>query len=390
MSATIDIRAYVVGFGDCILLRLPDTPTPRHVLVDFGRAPNDADSLQRFPAIAKDIASECNGHLDLVVMTHEHLDHIEGFYRERQVFDQIDVDQVWMSLPSRPDYYETYTKARPQKMLAEVVARFARDARRRGLALHPAFRALIENNLSNKDRIDYLRKLGRRLVYLARRRASVNTGWSSGIKVHVLAPEADTSVYYGNGARAHAMAAALAAETGVSPVANRGDAYRWDFPSVARAQRHDEPGFSRSDFERLRRAIREDGVAAARFIDHAQNNTSLCLLIEVAGKRLLLPGDAELESWAMMRRHCASHLKPVDFLKVSHHGSHNGTPLDALDDLLPVRRAKRAQVLVSTKRNIYGTKNPVPDKALLAELTKRCARLVSTDGATGTHVDLHI
>jgi hypothetical protein len=127
---------------------------------------------------------------------------------------------------------------------------------------------------------------------------------------------------------------------------------------------------------------------AARFIDRAQNNTSLCLLIEVAGKRLLFPGDAELESWAFMRQHCRAHLKPVDFLKVAHHGSHNGTPLDVLDLLLPVSRARRAKVLVSTKRHVYGTRNPVPDAGLLKELGRRCAELVTTDGRTGTHVDV--
>jgi hypothetical protein len=128
----------------------------------------------------------------------------------------------------------------------------------------------------------------------------------------------------------------------------------------------------------------------ARFIDKAQNNTSLCLLIEAASKRLLLPGDAELESWDMMQRKCGSELKPVDFLKVAHHGSHNGTPLELLDRLLPAKRKARAQVLVSTKRQVYGTKNPVPDDALLNELRSPCRKLVTTDGATGTSVELSL
>jgi beta-lactamase superfamily II metal-dependent hydrolase len=87
-------------------------------------------------------------------------------------------------------------------------------------------------------------------------------------------------------------------------------------------------------------------------------------LIEAAGKRLLLPGDAELESWDQIREHCGAQLTPVDFLKVSHHGSHNGTPLNLLDELLPRNRADRAKVLVSTKRNVYGTRNPVADAPL--------------------------
>lgn len=392
MSAAIEIRAYRVGFGDCILLRLPDGQNIRHVLIDFGRSPNDAVSLERFPAIALDITKRCDGHLDLIVMTHEHLDHIEGFYRERAIFDQMEVDQVWMSLPSHPNYYRDYTNARPQKALRESVARFAATAGRRGMVLHPAFQSLLENNLANKDRIDYLRKLGRKPVaYLARgKKGAEATKWSKQIAIHVLAPEEDTSVYYSRGAGDRARGAAVAADCGVSPVIEKRSDFRWDFPSIPRAAADDLPGFSTSDFERLRRAIREEGVTAARFIDRAQNNTSLCLLFEVQGKRLLLPGDAELESWAFMRKYCGQLLKPVDFLKVAHHGSHNGTPEDFLDSLLPVKRAKQAQVLVSTKKNIYGTANPVPDEALLAELSRRCSKLVNTDGVLGTYVDLSL
>jgi len=392
MSAPIEIRAYIVGFGDCILLKLPDGDQTRHVLIDFGRAPNDAASLERFPAIANDIAKRCSGHLDLVVVTHEHLDHLEGFYRHRAIFDQRQVDQVWMGLPSRPDYYTKYRAARPQKKLQEAVARFALTAARQRVVLHPSFRSLLENNLANRDRIDYLRRLGKKpAVYLARGKVGVAASrFSRNIKIHVLAPEEDTSVYYGNTGSSRARVAALSVTHGLSASPAADESFAWDFKSVARAVEGAQEGFSASDFERLRRAIREDGVAAARFIDRAQNNTSLCLLIEVAGKRLLLPGDAELESWDMMRKHCRAHLKPVDFLKVSHHGSHNGTPMDLLDQLLPVKRASKAKVLVSTKRNVYGTKLPVPDTGVLQELGRRCSELLTTDGIQAMYVDVQV
>ena len=37
--------------------------------------------------------------------------------------------------------------------------------------------------------------------------------------------------------------------------------------------------------------------------------------------------------------------------------------------------------MVSTKRNVYCTKNPVPDDSLLKELKRRYRKLVTTDGA---------
>jgi hypothetical protein len=393
MTGTIQIRGYVVGFGDCILLSLPDGAQMRHILIDFGRAPNDPSSLVRFPAIARDIEKQCNGKIDLLIVTHEHLDHLEGFYREREIFNRMQVERVWMGLPSHPDYYRDFPKATLQKKLREGLAGFASTARRNGLVLHPAFRSLLENNLANKDRIDYLRKLGKRpIAYLARGKAREASAFKN-ISIRVLAPEPDVSVYYTANARERALTAALAAAGGGSgkPRRRSGDeGFDWDFPEVARAGAAERGGISASDFERLRRAIREDGVTAARFMDKAQNNTSLCLLIEVAGKRLLLPGDAELESWEMMEKKCGSELKPVDFLKVAHHGSHNGTPLELLDRLLPVKRKAHAQVLVSTKRHVYGTKNPVPDVALMNELRSRCHKLVTTDGAPGTSVELSL
>jgi beta-lactamase superfamily II metal-dependent hydrolase len=113
-------------------------------------------------------------------------------------------------------------------------------------------------------------------------------------------------------------------------------------------------------------------------------------VLEVNGKRLLFPGDAELESWHIWAKHAKKELKPVDFLKVSHHGSRNGTPLGLLDKLLPKSRKKKAQVLVSTKRDVYGTKTPTPDESLLAELKRRCQKLYDTDGMDRLWVDVDV
>ena len=51
-------------------------------------------------------------------------------------------------------------------------------------------------------------------------------------------------------------------------------------------------------------------------------------------KELLFTGDAEQRSWKTMQREKV--LKPVDFLKVGHHGSKNATPpVEILDLILP-------------------------------------------------------
>ena len=42
----------------------------------------------------------------------------------------------------------------------------------------------------------------------------------------------------------------------------------------------------------------EEMLAIVRILDGALNNTSLILLFEVGGKRLLFPGDAQIENWS--------------------------------------------------------------------------------------------
>src|SRR5436305_6351589 len=118
-------------------------------------------------------------------MTHEHLDHMEGFYREREFFDAMQVDRVWMSLPSHPNYYAEYPLARLQKKLRDGLKSFIDHSRRAGLAFHPTFQSLIENNIANPDRITYLRKLGN-VAYLARGTATEAEKSFANIRIKIL------------------------------------------------------------------------------------------------------------------------------------------------------------------------------------------------------------
>ena len=73
-----------------------------------------------------------------------------------------------------------------------------------------------------------------------------------------------------------------------------------------------------------------------RSIDDALNNTSLILLFDIGGKKLLFPGDAQIENWryalfdAPTGGDIRASLADVAIYKVGHHGSLNGTPEDAL------------------------------------------------------------
>jgi hypothetical protein len=77
---------YQVGFGDCFLVsfeyaaQLDDGRSERHVLFDFGstHAPR-APVKSLLPNVAKLIEAHCGGQLDVLVATHRHKDHIDGF-----------------------------------------------------------------------------------------------------------------------------------------------------------------------------------------------------------------------------------------------------------------------------------------------------------------------
>ncbi|MFK8031577.1 MAG: hypothetical protein AB8G18_15175 [Gammaproteobacteria bacterium] len=377
----IRIRMYQLGFGDCYLVSVPDGSKTRHICVDFGNVAGKGGRNAPFETIAKDIEKETNGHLDVAVMTHEHMDHMEGYYHQRKIFNRMTVDWVWMSAPSHPDYYEKYPNARPVKKLQQLTDAFHRQVGKRRIGLAPSFDTLLRNNLSNVDRVNYLRELPKKGVLYLRRGNSVRRKPFRHVKCRVMAPEKDMSVYYGRRSQQHLhhMINSLAASAGES------SDDRWEFPHVKQSKR--PPQLSDSDWKRLRGRIMRGSVEGIRTIDKAKNNTSLVFQLSVGERSLLFTGDAELRSWDKLVEKNQSWLKPVDFMKISHHGSHNGTPLDMLDTLLPRSRKDKAKIMVSTKRHVYGTKNPVPDESLMNELSTR-GELINSDGMDEPWIDV--
>jgi hypothetical protein len=69
-------------------------------------------------------------------------------------------------------------------------------------------------------------------------------------------------------------------------------------------------------------------------IDRASNTPRSCCS-RMERLELLFTGDAEQRSWRTMDKN--EMIQPVDFLKVSHHGSDTGMPpVEILDKLLPM------------------------------------------------------
>jgi hypothetical protein len=119
-----------------------------------------------------------------------------------------------------------------------------------------------------------------------------------------------------------------------------------------------------------------------RSLDDQMNNTSLILLFEAGGKKLLFPGDAQIENWSYALEdapdHEATHalLADVDVYKVGHHGSLNATPKKLLWERFTKRGSKpgkRLKAVLSTLPGKHGkTANDteVPRRPLLDALRK--------------------
>ncbi len=103
-------------------------------------------------------------------------------------------------------------------------------------------------------------------------------------------------------------------------------------------------------------AVRGDQLLQlVRILDDAMNNTSLILLFTVAGKKLLFPGDAQLENWMYALEHekVRAKLADVDVYKVGHHGSTNATP-KTLWALLQ-KKGRGLKTFMSTRKGKHGS-----------------------------------
>ena len=92
----VRIRMYRQGLGDCFLVTFANDGDPIHILIDCGTL-GATTTGNKMTDVVSDIATETNGRLDLLVVTHEHKDHVSGFLSEKPQFDQITIGEVWVA-----------------------------------------------------------------------------------------------------------------------------------------------------------------------------------------------------------------------------------------------------------------------------------------------------
>ena len=383
------VRIYNVRFGDAVLVSIPEDDggqtVTRHLLIDVGNViaadAGGADAV--FEQTVADIVAVTGGEVDLYVMTHEHLDHCQGlFWAKAKKAIDLRAKFAWLTRSADPDYYDHFEDARRELTLATERYHHARA----WFSLEEPsdwVAAMLENNnrflpaagdpspTRTADCVNHLRTIApsAKTYYVSRLSTVASKHPFTEARLRILAPEADASIYYARRPAARLTMAEVDDTAG--PTTAPGPAPNPQPPAGVDAGAFFDLVASREQ------GITDDLLA----IDKAANDTSIVLELEWRGWRLLFPGDAEEKSWDRMAGRDGL-LRPVHFVKIGHHGSHNGTPDDPLLNLVLPETPPDPRKRVAALSTFDDTYNKVPDEIgdhnTLAAYRSRCDELVDT------------
>jgi hypothetical protein len=412
VPASVRVRMYQVGFGDCFLLtfRYPGRAKPRHVLIDFGTTSAPSGSPAKLLArVADDISRTVGKDPFAVVATHRHRDHIAGFDPGSNgkgpgaviaALEPQFVVQPWTEQPdlavdaqAPPGFkglaarQETLAslQAIARHAVEEALPRLQRSFRHTATAEQLAF--IGEDNISNEGAVRNLMKMAPN-DYVYAGKTTRLARFLPGVRVTVLGPP---TVKQHAGVRKQRATdpdefwSLQGKALGIG--GNRGSTDMTLFPGCAQTTGGGAPLWARWIIKSLRSAHGDQLLELVRSLDTAMNNTSVVLLFECGGHRFLFPGDAQIENWeyALGQKKFTELLRNVTVYKVGHHGSLNATPRTLWKEWYPkgakpLAPDQRMTSFMSTKAGKHGSVasgTEVPRTKLVSAL-KKWTRLHST------------
>lgn len=368
------VRMYRQGLGDCFLLTFRGSGAePCHVLIDCGVWDRDAATRERMRAVVDEIAAATASHLSLLIVTHEHWDHVSGFLQEARTFANMTIDEVWLAWTENP------TDALAKRLKREYAARREglRVALQRIRASNAPLAATIDDLLGLSAgpaadpaaAMDWLRSLkrkGTRLRYCTPGDL-IGVPGTSEARAFVLGPPRDPAGLRRNNPTARQTregdaylraGSALADDSffvaaapprppstlGVDEQAALALAQPFDTGHQIPLAATKQHAFFQRTYHgpgNAWRRVDEDWLSLAAelalWLDGSTNNTSLVLAFELAssGGVLLFVGDAQVGNWMSWESvtfddgettmTAADLVARTVLYKVGHHGSHNAT-----------------------------------------------------------------
>ena len=343
-------------------------------MIDCGVILGTSDAAAKMQDVLKSIVATTSGHIDLLIVTHEHWDHLSGFIQARDLFAKLKVDKVWLAWTEDPD------DELAKKLRAEHQAlRMALTSACARLQLEAGGRAAIDGFLeffgaagqgTTGDALKIVKGFCEDIRFCRPTEAPMDVEGADA-RLFVLGPPRDEEMIkrfnpskshpetYGFAAMIVNKLAAATSEGDLSapfdPITQIPfDAARqmpffqthyWGEDPDARKEEAAEStaksGFeTHTEFDQSWRRIDGDwfdvSSSLALQLDSATNNTSLVLAIELGnGKVLLFAADAQVGNWLSWQDLSwtvagktvtgPDLIRRTILYKAGHHGSHNAT-----------------------------------------------------------------
>ncbi len=433
-AGSVKVRMYKQGFGDGFLIAFPGGDgKPVYALIDCGVHHKDKDNLAKMNRTANSVKEATDGRLDLVVVTHEHTDHIDGFKLAKEVFDGMAMENVWMGWTE--DYANPRVKALDQAFAVHLEAlKIVRDKLK---ASQSGLWETVDNllafygeelgasgRMSNRQTMTWIQGKGGTGLKFCEPGEVLTLGRAENVRFLVLGPPLADSLlkksapskgkkketYITDAENAHledfalevirqrgVMSGALAAADAEASLQARRpfeDRYRVSLEQAKGDLDHAFDGYlaRKNSWRQIDDKWLELAGELALKLDEHTNNTSLALAIEIGRdqKILLFPGDAQVGNWlgwqelkwkdGRKETTIDDLLEKTVLYKVGHHGSHNATLKSlGLEKMTHPELAALIPVDEAFAKNVAKwTSIPYPD--LLARLTEKTRhRLIRSD-----------
>jgi beta-lactamase superfamily II metal-dependent hydrolase len=361
-SFRIKIRMYRQGLGDCFLITLPKKGQGNfYVMIDCCVVTATEKPEEKMKDVLQDIAKVTDKQIDLLIVTHEHWDHLSGILQAEEEFKSLKFKDVWLGW-TEDDKDPLAQKLKGERIKLCAALQAAESTLRMAGAARPAdeVASVIElfgaaGSKTTSEALNRVKTLETKVRYCRPTDSPVRPEGLDA-NFYILGPPLDEQFIkksnpsksspetYGIDATECYLNGAGPALTDPDPVAPFDTIYQIPeaaarqmpfFHSNYWADSKQSQGVDQS-WRRIDTAWLESSTTMALMLDSATNNTSLVLAIELdGGDVLLFAGDAQVGNWLSwqglkwensgVKVSGPDLLRRTMFYKVGHHGSHNAT-----------------------------------------------------------------